>query len=442
MTKDLIEVNFDGLVGPTHHFGGLGPGNLASEKHAGAISRPRAAALQGLDKIARVADFADPEQFRCAVLPPHVCPRLDWLRQVGFSGSTDQMLSSAAVQAPELLRAAWSASAMWTANGATVCSPTDSADGRTHLTPANLFSSHHRALEAEETARVLRLVFSNHSEFQVHAALRGGWPLRDEGAANHMRLSDSSGRLGIDVFVSGGEQASGRFISRQSRLASEAIARLHQLDPAAVCFLQQDQRAIDAGAFHNDVVATSHRGLLIYHQAAYQDADREITRLKLQYQQRTGEDLCAIEISEQQLSLADAVESYLFNSQLIPLVDGTLMMLCPLQCMENKAAKTAVAGLVGKHTNISTIQSIDLRESMHNGGGPACLRLRVPLSRNAYDSLPPGILWTKRLENQLREFIHEQYRTEINWRDLQSADFAAEARQVASRVRQILGFPD
>ena len=45
------EINFDGLVGPSHNYAGLSPGNLASARNAGAISYPRAAALQGIEKM-------------------------------------------------------------------------------------------------------------------------------------------------------------------------------------------------------------------------------------------------------------------------------------------------------------------------------------------------------------------------------------------------------
>ncbi len=46
----LTEINFDGIVGPSHNYAGLSLGNLASARNAGAVSRPRDAALQGLAK--------------------------------------------------------------------------------------------------------------------------------------------------------------------------------------------------------------------------------------------------------------------------------------------------------------------------------------------------------------------------------------------------------
>lgn len=440
MTTDLIEINFDGIVGPTHHFGGLGPGNLASEKHAGAISRPRAAALQGLDKIALVAQVADARVMRCAVLPPQIRPRLDWLRQLGFSGTTEQVLCTAAATSPELLRAAWSASSMWTANAATVSTANDCGDGKTHFTVANLFSSHHRTLEANDTTKTLRALFENCDACQIHSPMVGGWPLRDEGAANHMRLSDSLGRSGIDVFVAGPESSTGRFVSRQSVLACEAIARVHKLAPDAVCYLRQDQQAIDAGAFHNDVVATSHRNLLIYHERAFQDACQQLDNLQKLFHRRTGEQLQCIRITEDQLSLTDAIDSYFFNSQLIPLPNGTLMLLCPMQCSENQAARALLDTFVGEQTNISSVRTVDLRESMNNGGGPACLRLRVPLPQAVCDSLPTAVFWTRHLEDQLRTVIEQHYPAELRWQDLQSADFAEEAAQIVRRINRVLGF--
>lgn len=48
----VYELNMDGLVGPTHNYAGLAPGNIASLNYASVASNPQAAALQGLKKCA------------------------------------------------------------------------------------------------------------------------------------------------------------------------------------------------------------------------------------------------------------------------------------------------------------------------------------------------------------------------------------------------------
>ena len=50
------EVNFDGLVGPTHNYSGLSFGNIASEQSLKDVSNPKLAAQQGLAKMKALSD--------------------------------------------------------------------------------------------------------------------------------------------------------------------------------------------------------------------------------------------------------------------------------------------------------------------------------------------------------------------------------------------------
>ena len=113
---DVREVNFDGLVGPTHNYAGLALGNVASMRHGGLEANPREAALQGLAKMKSLMDAG----YAQGVLPPQQRPDLGALRALGFSGSDERVLARAAGEAPQILRAVCSASSMWTANAATV----------------------------------------------------------------------------------------------------------------------------------------------------------------------------------------------------------------------------------------------------------------------------------------------------------------------------------
>src|SRR5690242_2694348 len=112
----LREFNFDGLVGPTHNYGGLSPGNVASTLHGGEISNPREAALQGLEKMRFVSSLGVGQ----AVLPPQPRPSLKALRALGFVGSDEEVVTRAARESDHLLRLCSSAASMWTANAATV----------------------------------------------------------------------------------------------------------------------------------------------------------------------------------------------------------------------------------------------------------------------------------------------------------------------------------
>ena len=179
-----FEVNFDGLVGLTHHYAGLSYGNVASTSNKNSVANPKQAAKQGLQKMKTLADLG----FKQAVLPPQERPHVGVLRQLGFSGSDSQVIAQAAKQAPALLSAVSSASSMWTANAATVSPSADTADRRVHFTVANLNNKFHRAIEAETTSRTLHAIFNNPAHFAHHEALPQQSLMGDEGAANHNRL--------------------------------------------------------------------------------------------------------------------------------------------------------------------------------------------------------------------------------------------------------------
>jgi len=360
------EINFDGLIGPTHNYGGLSLGNVASSSNAGQVSRPRAAALQGLAKMRACIDLGLLQGF----LPPHDRPNVALLRTLGFGGADDAAVCAAAwATDPALLRNAMSASAMWAANAATASPAPDTRDGRCHLSVANLSSNLHRSIEAVETERQLHMIFPDASRFAVHAALPAS--LGDEGAANHMRLCEYHGAPGVEVFVYG-ERQPGGFPARQSRAASEAVARRHGLDPARTIFARQSDAAIQAGAFHNDVVAVANERVLFAHEQAFEDKAAMYKALLAALPVAE-----IIEVPATRMSLADAVTSYLFNSQLVTLPRGGMALLLPGEARANPRVWSWLQELIAGNGPIRALHVMDVRESMRNGGGPACLRLRV-----------------------------------------------------------------
>ncbi len=350
----LVEINFDGLIGPSHNYAGLSLGNLAATRNAGAMSRPRAAALQGIAKMrANIALGLTQGIFVPPVRPDH-----GWLATLAtdFAG------------APRHLQAqALSASSMWAANAATVSPAPDTEDGRCHLTVANLVTMPHRSHEWQATLRQLRCVFA-HPAFAVHAPIPP--PFGDEGAANHMRLCARHGAPGTEIFVFG--ETGGPFPARQHRDASEAVARAHRLDPTATLMVQQAPEAIAAGAFHNDVVAVANERVLFAHEQAF--ADRPGFYAALRARMPEAE---IIEVPAAAVSLADAIASYLFNAQLVTLAGGTMALILPREAQETPSVWRYLQTLVAGNGPIRRLEVVDVRESMANGGGPACLRLRI-----------------------------------------------------------------
>ena len=350
--SSLVEVNFDGIVGPTHNYAGLSPGNLAATRNAGAPSFPRAAALQGIAKMRAALALGVPQ----GVLLPHPRPDRRWLAALG----TDP------AEAGPLWAAATSASAMWAANAATVSPAPDTADGRCHLTVANLNTMPHRSHEWPETLRQLRLAFADKAHFAVHEAVPP--PFGDEGAANHMRLAPSHAEPGAEVFVYG--EPGGRFPARQHAAASAAVMRLHGLQDAIS--VQQSPEAIAAGAFHNDVVAVANEMVLFAHEQAFADKERFFAALRDRLPGVT-----IIEVPATAISLEEAIASYLFNAQLITRPSGGMALVLPAEAQEQPRVWRWLQQLVAGNGPIRELVPVDVRQSMANGGGPACLRLRV-----------------------------------------------------------------
>jgi succinylarginine dihydrolase len=351
----LVEINFDGIVGPSHNYSGLSLGNIASTTNKGMVAFPRAAALQGVEKMRHNLALGLAQ----GVLLPHKRPNCDWLAGLGTS----------AEEVPDALRpAAFSASAMWAANAATVSPAPDTADGRCHLTVANLRTMPHRSHEWPATLAQLRLAFADERRFTVHAPVPPTFG--DEGAANHMRLGASHGAAGVEVFVYG--VRGGAFPARQHLEASQAIARLNRLDPERTLFAAQSEAAIAAGAFHNDVVAVANENVLFAHEQAFEDRAGFYAALT-----RLVPELEIVEVPASVVSLDDAIKSYLFNAQLVTLPEGGMALILPGEARETPSVWTWLEQMVAGNGPIRELRLVDVRQSMANGGGPACLRLRV-----------------------------------------------------------------
>lgn len=435
-----IEVNFDGLVGPTHNYAGLAPGNTASMRHGGLRSSPRQAALQALAKMKLLMDMGIPQ----AVLPPQERPDMGLLRCVGFTGSDAQVLADAARQAPRLLAAASSASCMWAANAATVSPSPDTADGRLHITPANLLHNLHRSIEPPTTTLALRAIFADTARFAVHDPLPATPALSDEGAANHTRLCGDHGSPGMELFAYGhagldDPDPAARFPRRQSRLVSEAIARLHGLDPARTRFARQHPDAIDAGVFHNDVIAVGHRNMFLCHERAFAGQRVVLDDLRQCYSSAVGKELHVIEISESLLSLGDAVRSYFFNSQLVTTPEGVTMLIAPAECGEIPSAKAALEHVTSRMGPIHACRLVDVRQSMRNGGGPACLRLRIAMTCEEQRAAHQGVFLTPALHALLVAWVERHYREELSPEDLMDPALLRESRDALDALTGLLG---
>ncbi|HWG41812.1 MAG TPA: N-succinylarginine dihydrolase [Gemmataceae bacterium] len=436
------EVNFDGLIGPTHNYITLSWGNRASMDNWGETSNPRAAALQGLEKMKRLHDLG----VRQGILPPLDRPLLAPLRQHGFAGTDADILARASEQTPDLLAACYSASAMWAANSATITPSRDSTDGKVHFTAANLLSKFHRSLEADQTAASLRTIFTG-DHFRHHAVLPRTEVFADEGAANHCRLCRDHGEPGLHLFVYGRDTvrpgpAPQKFPARQTRQAFEAIVRRHRLRASQVVFAQQNPAAIDAGIFHNDVIATGHRDIFFYHELAYVDTPGVVNRLRDAFAARTGGSLRLIEVTDRELPLDLAVRSYLFNSQLVTMADGRTLLLAPRECESTPRVRAYLDELLArKGCPLDAVEFVSVDQSMRGGGGPACLRLRVLLTEEQLRGVRGNVLLTDELYERLRQTIDRTYPESVSYADLSDPAFFTHCRLATAGVYSALALP-
>jgi succinylarginine dihydrolase len=405
----LVEINFDGIVGPTHNYAGLSLGNLAAITHAGDVSYPRAAALQGLEKMRADMAIGLAQGF----FVPLPRPNETWLEALAADEITD----------PALIAGAWSASSMWTANAATVSPAPDTADGRCHLTVANLVTMPHRTHEWPDTLKQLQLAFSDKKHFAVHGPVPPCFG--DEGAANHMRLTGAHGEPGLEVFVYG--KSGGPFPARQHEQAGHVVVRRHGLDSAGVLFVEQSPEAIAAGAFHNDVVAVANERVLLVHEQAFADPVGTHAAIREKFPP-----VEIVTVLASAVSLAEAVRSYLFNGQLVTLPSGEMALIVPTEAWDSAPVRQWLEGMLASNGPIHRVVPVDVRQSMANGGGPACLRLRVVADPATVD---PRFLRDETKAETIERVIARAWPEQIDTADIGSE---ALARTVIAARRALL----
>ena len=410
----LQEINFDGIIGPSHNYAGLSLGNLASTRNAFQVSHPRAAALQGIEKMRANLALGLAQ----GIFLPHPRPDRAWLAELG---------TTIAEAEPAIAASAMSASAMWAANAATVSPAPDTADGRCHLTVANLRTMAHRSHEWPWTLEQLQVAFANAAAFAVHPPVPPAFG--DEGAANHMRLAAAHDQPGLELFVYG--NTGGRFPARQHAQASKAIARLHRLDPERVLFVEQSEEAIAAGAFHNDVVAVANGPVLFAHEKAFADRDRVVAECSARLPEFE-----LVEVSDAEVPLGDAITSYLFNAQLVSPPGGEMTLVLPSEARETPSVWGWLERHLAGNGPIRRVEVVDVRQSMANGGGPACLRLRVVADPALVD---PRFMVDEAKLDRVADIVERSWPSEIHNQELQQPALISDIEAARRALLEALG---
>lgn len=441
MNQAGYEINFDGIIGPTHNFSGLSFGNTASMENAKKVSSPKKAALQGLEKMKLLADLG----VKQAVLPPHERPHLPTLKALGFTGADRNIPGKAFKIAPELLFQLSSAAPMWVANAATITPSIDSMDSHVHFTPANLCTMFHRSIESETTSNILKAIFPNPLYFTHHAPLPTGEYFPDEGAANVSRFCKDPAGIGVHLFVFGkftmgpNSTLPAKFPARQAYEASETIIRSHQMIQDRVILAQQHPNSIDMGVFHNDVISVSNKNLFLYHSKAFLHTKEVLGEIRSKLEHFSDISPIFIEVPEDQIPVGMAVQTYLFNSQIVTNPDGFMEMICPLECKKYDEVVHFLDNMEKDPANpIETIHYVDLRESMQNGGGPACLRNRVVLNQNEMSAMNPAVFLDDKLYKRLVDWVNQHYRDVLRIEDLADPQLVDECQSALNEITRIL----
>ena len=427
----MPELNFDGLIGPTHNYSGLSEGNIASKKNFLSSSNPKKAALQGIEK----AEILIKSGLRQGFFLPHERPFLPGLKMLGFTGTNEEVLKSAFKFSPVLLSNFSSASSMWAANAATISPSLDTKDKKIHVTPANLKSMFHRSIEAEFTYKQCKLIF-NGDCFEVHEPAISISGNGDEGAANHLRVSRSHNEKGYEIFVYGdsGFTRDNSFIKRQALEVSKSIAFNHKLDIENTFFLQQNSEAIKEGSFHNDIVSLSNENVFIAHEKAFQNKD-ELTKVISSLESKI-DNFQYIEISDSEISLKDIINSYLLNSQLFTNADGEMQLILPEE-VKNYPNCMAWLDKLKQISDVKLFDFVNIRQSMMNGGGPACLRLKILLANDEIKGLNQNFIMNEEILDAIKSLIEREYRDILHPEDLKDPNLLDESRRILDELTQI-----
>ncbi len=434
-----VTLNLDGLVAPTHNYAALAHGNLPAASSRYKVAFPRAAGLEVLAKIRFCHRMGSPQ----AILPPQELPDLEALRAAGFTGRDQKVIEQAYRQNPHLLYQCYSTTSLWTAHAATVSPSADSGDRRVHITPANLRAQGRRPGELAHVERMLRTVFPQRRYFRHHPALSVKRRFSDEGSVNWMRMAVAQEGSGLEMFVYGqpprdkGDRRPRKYPARQSFEASQQLIKRHGLDERHAILIQQNPEVMEQGAFHNDMMALAHQNVLIYHEKAFANSHKVLRGIRRRLTQEADRPIYLIQIPESRLTAAEAIKTFLFNSQLLRRPDGSMVLLSPADC-QAPSVKKVIHDIVQGDNPIRQVYYVSLNKSMAQGGGPSRLRLPVTLTEEELAAVHPGFLLNDLKICLLEEWVRDHFRERLPIEDLRDPALLRESRRALDELTRIL----
>ena len=183
------------------------------------------------------------------------------------------------------------------------------------------------------------------------------------------------------------------------------------------------------------MIAVGNQNVLFYHDQAFYKKDAGLKELQTKF---GDSPLHLIEVPTDEVSVQDAIKTYLFNTQIITLPSGDMTIIAPTDCEENDAVKRYLDKLVTLGTPIKSVNYFDVKQSMRNGGGPACLRLRVAMNDQELDAVNPATLINDMQFARLNKWVDKHYRDVLAEDDLRDPQLLIESRTALDELTQLL----
>ena len=145
-----------------------------------------------------------------------------------------------------------------------------------------------------------------------------------------------------------------------------------------------------------------------------------------------------IEISNKDINLEDIVGSYLLNSQLVTIPNTDEMCLILPQEVNNYSAIQQWLANLPNISQIAQLEYVDIKQSMMNGGGPACLRFKAQLQGSELGKLNSKFIFDDKKFEALENLIHKYYREKLFPEDLQDYSLVIETREFLQALTELL----
>ena len=115
-----------------------------------------------------------------------------------------------------------------------------------------------------------------------------------------------------------------------------------------------------------------------------------------------------------------------------------MFIVAPQECADNARVKAVIDKIIDSDNPVKGVHFFDVKQSMRNGGGPACLRLRVLLSQQEVDAVSARVVLDDALYEDLKTWIEAHYRDQLTVNDLADPKFYEEGCMSIDELTKIM----